>query len=433
MIWNAKCQEHRYHQAFAHQLGQDAPRPPIDQKYSHFKDKELTPWLYDCPSQILRNSAVNWYKTYQSHLKGRCGKPKQKKKHDNISLHLTSELFSFDTCPKTGGWRLFIGTKRNNIGYLQVHYHTDPFSLPKSIRIKKKNGRYWVSFCYEDQIDTSEFLDPKQRLEKLRDLSPAELDAMVEAVDCGVAIPAQTTRQSYDFTPEQKQSIEREEKKRKRLQKALARGKKGSKKREKKKRRMGRSAEKVANIRRDFHHKTSKKLVESAKVVVFEDLRVSQMTKRPKPKYNEESGKPERNRAKAKAGLNRAILNVGWHQLYSFTKYKAFRAGKVTYKVRAHYSSQECADCHHTHPDNRVSQANFVCQKCGHQENADRNAARVLKKRAIHFILDSGTELSGRGVLLPDKGRGAVEHTEGANVPCASLEEASKRRAASAA
>ena len=159
---------------------------------------------------------------------------------------------------------------------------------------------------------------------------------------------------------------------------------------------------------------------------------------RPRPtfwdrtQYNEESGKLERNGARAKAGLNRAILGVGWHQLYTFTKYKAFRAGKVSYKVRAHYSSQECADCHHTHPENRASQANFVCQKCGHQENADRNAARVLKQRAINLIMDSGTELSARGVLLAENGRGGAEQTQGANASCASSYEASKMRVASA-
>ncbi|NBW57211.1 hypothetical protein EBR43_05390 [bacterium] len=32
-----------------------------------------------------------------------------------------------------------------------------------------------------------------------------------------------------------------------------------------------------------------------------------------------------------------------------------------------------------------------------------RNAADVIKKRAITFILDSGMELSAKGVLVPSK------------------------------
>ena len=405
VIWNAKCQEYRYHRRFSQRLGLTGTRPPIDQKYAQFKDTELTPWLYRCPSQILRNSAVNWFKTFQNHFKGLCGKPRFKKKHDHISLHLTRELFSFEKDPKSGALRLLIGTKKNHIGVLDLNYHTKRFALPKSIRIKKRAGRYWVSFCYEDGLDTTEHLTQSQHLERLRALDVEQLETMVEAVDVGVVTLAETTCKSHGFTPEQKRSVARHGEKKKALQKAMSRGQKGSKRREKKKRRMARASEKIANIRRDAHHKISAQLVEDADVLIFEDLRVSQMTRRPQAKRDEAGGALERRGVRAKARLNRAILNAGWHQLYQFTKYKAFRASKVTFKVRAHYSSQECADCHHTHPRNRVSQASFVCQLCGHHDNADRNAARVLKQRAIKRILDSGTELSARGVLLPDKGR----------------------------
>ena len=41
----------------------------------------------------------------------------------------------------------------------------------------------------------------------------------------------------------------------------------------------------------------------------------------------------------------------------------------------------------------------FVCESCGNSDNADKNAAMVIKNRAINLILNSGTELSSRGVL----------------------------------
>ncbi|NBW56434.1 hypothetical protein EBR43_01345, partial [bacterium] len=40
---------------------------------------------------------------------------------------------------------------------------------------------------------------------------------------------------------------------------------------------------------------------------------------------------------------------------------------------------------------------------CGHLDNADRNAAIVIKKRAINLMLHSGTELTSKGVLVPPK------------------------------
>jgi putative transposase len=73
-------------------------------------------------------------------------------------------------------------------------------------------------------------------------------------------------------------------------------------------------------------------------------------------------------------------------------------------------TSQECAECERIHPDNRQSQARFVCVSCGYSDNADRNAALVIAKRAIKLITYSGTELSDRDVLYArdqGKGRGA--------------------------
>ena len=80
--------------------------------------------------------------------------------------------------------------------------------------------------------------------------------------------------------------------------------------------------------------------------------------------------------------------------------------------IAPNYTSQECADCGHIQPENRVTRDDFVCQVCGHAENADMNAAKVIKKRAITLIKHSGTELSKTGVLTnPDIGHGDISKT----------------------
>ena len=79
---------------------------PSDQKYSQYKN-DLTPWLKDCPSQILRNSVTNWKDTYTKFLKGECGKPTRKIKSSGGSVHLTKFVRDGD-----GTTRLFIGSKR---------------------------------------------------------------------------------------------------------------------------------------------------------------------------------------------------------------------------------------------------------------------------------------------------------------------------------
>ncbi|KOR29869.1 hypothetical protein TI03_01155 [Achromatium sp. WMS1] len=49
--------------------------------------------------------------------------------------------------------------------------------------------------------------------------------------------------------------------------------------------------------------------------------------------------------------------------------------------VPAAYSSQECSRCGFVHEDNRRTQENFQCGRCGYRENADVNAGKVLIKR----------------------------------------------------
>ena len=79
--------------------------------------------------------------------------------------------------------------------------------------------------------------------------------------------------------------------------------------------------------------------------------------------------------------------------MVAFTIYKALRHGKLVITVPYAYSSQECAVCTFTSPDNRPSQAEFVCQRCGHTDNADHNAAVVIAKRGIKKLL-SGDPLT---------------------------------------
>ena len=97
-IWNAKVEEERYYRTYARKYCTIGTYAPIDQTTSQFKSKELSPWLSECPSQILRNSAVNWYQTYQKFMSGKCGRPKRKPKTDKGSIYLTREVFRFDHC-----------------------------------------------------------------------------------------------------------------------------------------------------------------------------------------------------------------------------------------------------------------------------------------------------------------------------------------------
>ncbi|MCR9641636.1 transposase [Vibrio alginolyticus] len=426
-IWNAKVDEERYYRTFARKYYPIGTYAPLDQKTSQFKSKELSPWLYQCPSQILRNSAVNWYQTYQKFMKGACERPKRKPKTDKGSIYLTREVFHFDRC-EDGNLRLFIGTKTNNIGYLSFKAHRK-FEIPNSLYVRKERGQYTVSFCYENGKNEVELSSNAEHLAFLQGSTKEYLEESVIGVDRGVAIPAHAGSMTFDFCDNQKKKMTKVDRYIKRLQRKLARQTKGSNRRNKTKHRIATHHAKKANIRNDFAHKTSRSLVDSqAKVIVFEALSTSRMTRKPKAKQNEQ-GRYVSNKAKQKAGLNKSILNVGWHIIETYTKYKAYQAGKAVFKIPAPYTSQECAQCDHTHPDNRKSQELFVCGNCGNTDNADNNASLVIKKRAINLILDTGTVLSDDGVLRTqsDSGRGGNRKTSRAKSSTSGVQRSVKK------
>lgn len=418
-IWNAKTREEK---EIRKELNSKETQkyPEINSCYAHLKSKEETPWLFECPSVILRNSISNWYTTYQNFFKKRCGRPQHKKKDGRGSIHLTRELFSFQK-GEDGVSRLFIGNKKHNLGHLTIKSHR-AYKPPNSIYIKKKHHTYWVSFCYEDDRISNEVKTQKQHL---KDLSTKETKYLMDnlvGIDRGIARPVQTSLGEecyYDLDNSEKASKAYLEKRRRYYQKKLSRQKKGSNRRYKTKVRLSQKHSRIANIRDNFCHQISRKLVDNpnTKGIIFENLGIKRMTKRSKKKQDA-NGKYLPNRAKAKAGLNKSILDKDWYKLELYTKYKSHQAGKAFFKVAPNHTSQECANCHHIHPDNRKKQKEFSCLDCGHTDNADFNASKVIKWRAIQLLKNSGTELSKGEVLSPkDIGRGADIRRKKAMVP----------------
>ena len=233
-----------------------------------------------------------------------------------------------------------------------------------------------------------------------------ELTQKTIGLDRGIVIPFQASSgQAFDFAPEQKQTIEKKQRKIIKWQRRLARQKLGSSRRTRVKYRIARAHGKIADVRKDFAHQTSRALVgkkdndgqvieNGIRVFALEDLKIKNMTKSPEPKPDEKNpGYFAPNQAAAKAGLTQKILNSAWGMIATFLNYKANHAGKVCIKVSPRFSSQECAisSCGHIHPDNRQTQSQFVCQKCGHTANADQNAAEVIRKRGVEEILKQAT------------------------------------------
>ena len=117
-------------------------------------------------------------------------------------------------------------------------------------------------------------------------------------------------------------------------------------------------------------HEQSAHYAEHFGVVVVEDLAVVNMTGSAKGSPDE----PGVNVA-AKAGLNRVILESGWGKFVTMLEYKLAERGGLLLKVNPAYTSQMCSECGAIDKSSRQSQAVFHCVDCGHEANADINAA----------------------------------------------------------
>lgn len=122
-IYNAKVGEDKYFRTFQrHQLDLTGLYPPCDQPYAQFKDRELTPWLFEVPSEILRNGAVRYQGALTRFFKGLGGRPRHKTKSSRQSVWITSELFRFEPLPG-GGHRLILGRGKTLWGEIPFIAH----------------------------------------------------------------------------------------------------------------------------------------------------------------------------------------------------------------------------------------------------------------------------------------------------------------------
>ena len=91
-------------------------------------------------------------------------------------------------------------------------------------------------------------------------------------------------------------------------------------------------------------------------------------------------------------------------------EYKAARRGGEVIKVELQDTAMPCFVCGSVSGGHRKSRAHFMCRDCGHEENADLNAARNILFRA----------LPGRAMAPLEASRGSGSGSQGAQTAIAS-------------
>jgi putative transposase len=206
-------------------------------------------------------------------------------------------------------------------------------------------------------------------------------------VDRGVANTLALSSGERMSVPASLTAIERRHR---RAQRVLSRRKRGSKRYAKARRRVAALSARRARIRKDWHHKASLDLAKRFGTVVLEALNTKGMTASAKGTVTEPG-----HMVRQKAGLNRSILNQGWHIFETLLSYKLNERGGHMCKVPAHHTSQTCSKCGAVDRESRENQSTFRCRNCGHQMNADHNAAlNILRRNTASMDMEEGHWLS---------------------------------------
>jgi len=184
-----------------------------------------------------------------------------------------------------------------------------------------------------------------------------------------------------------------------RAQQALARKVKGSKNRCKAQATVNRLHGEVVDARVNWLHQTTTRLVGSSDVIAIEDLNIKGMTAKPEPKPD-----PNRpgvflpNRAKAKSGLNKAILDAGFGEFRRQLEYKCPDRGvSLVVADRWYPSSRICSMCGVKAKRLPLHVRHWACEACGTSHHRDLNAAINLKNYAVSSTVSVCGEFPATG------------------------------------
>ncbi len=270
--------------------------------------------------------------------------------------------------PKDGdGARWLSETKRvylQGIGQVKAELHREVQGRVKTIQIKRR-GRCWMLVLSCDDVPTN----------------PLPATGRRAGIDVGIVRFATTSDGRHIDNPRWGRAAAD---KLTAAQQRLARTKRRSKNRTRRRETVAARHRKIANQRKDFHHKQACALVDCYDVVVVEDLRIANMVRRatavPDP---DNPGQFLPNGAAAKTGLSRSISDAGWGQFVSILRAKAEDAGRTWIEVDPRHTSDGCENCGYAAAENRVTQAEFVCQRCSHRAAADEHAARNILRAGL--------------------------------------------------
>jgi len=308
-----------------------------DQAYILTREKQRNPELKTVHAHVLQDvlrrlkkAMDNFFRRVREGAKKK-GYPRFKKKGRYNSFTYPESGFKLE------GSRL----KLSKIaGIIRTFVHRPIEGKVKTCTIKRDGtGAWFVIFVTEQETPDRIRVEPVK----------------VIGVDLGIT---HTVTTSEGATFDYRKYYVQAEKKNRAAQKSLHRKKLGSKNRKKARVQLSRIGKRVTNLRDEFLHQTSRKLVDSADIIVFESLNITNMLQNHR--------------------LAKHIQDVSWGKLIRFTQSKAGRAGKSVVLVDPRNTSQRCSSCGELVPK-ELSDRVHSCPYCGLEIDRDINASLNIR------------------------------------------------------
>jgi putative transposase len=352
-VWNMALAEQRARHARGEKY---AGHSEMCRWLTAWRNDPATAWLAEGPvhpqQQVLRRLDEGYRRFFaaakagQAGGRGRTGPPEFKRYGDEPGIRFPDpKQFSMDAA----NGRI----KLPKLGWVRLRMSQQVEGVLRNVSITREGSKWFASL----QVETREVVEALG-------LAPTL------GIDLGLAAFAATSDGAL-VAP--LKALAQQQVRLRRYQRSVARKKKGSANRKKAVAKLGVLHRRIAHQRGDWLHKLTTGLADAHPVIALEDLRIKSMSASAKGTV-EEPGKNVR----AKAGLNRCILDAAWGEFARQLTYKVQWRGGQVILVNPAYTSRTCRICGREAAENRKTQRVFSCVACGHTENADMHAAKNI-------------------------------------------------------
>jgi putative transposase len=321
---------------------------------TEWRNSAQTPWLRDAPTHPLQQALQDLERAYKNFFAQRAGFPKFKKRGQRDSFRYPDpKQFKLD---QVNG-RLFLP----KLGWMRLRLSRAVLGAPRNATVSLRAGKWSVSIQTEREVEP-----------------PVPQATGAIGIDVGIARFA-TFNDGRFLAP--LNSFTRHEARLRGAQRALSRKVKFSHNWKKAKARVQRIHARIGNARGDYLHEATSAISKSHAMVCIEDLQVKNLSK----SAAGTAENPGRN-VRAKAGLNKSVLDQGWFEFRRQLQYKLQWAGGTLIAVPPRNTSQQCPVCGCISAANRLTQAMFRCVGCLHEDNADVVGAKNILARGHRVV-----------------------------------------------